>query len=122
MYTKVAGVPEIWDCGMSLFLKHIIRPLIQDHLVSAILREVQVERDGYVIHRSDVKGCVDVFLALSEDADSPSVYKRDLEPALLRESEAFYKAEGERLLETCDAPEYLLRVSPAPFYAWRGGR
>jgi cullin 3 len=96
---------------MNLFLKHIIRPPIQEHLVSAILAEIQVERDGYVIHRSDVKGCVDVLLALAEDTESPSVYKRDLEPAVLRESEAFYKVEGERLLETCDASEYLSRVS-----------
>lgn len=43
--------------------------------------------------------------------ESESIYKRDIEPAVLRESEAFYRNEGRHLLEVCDAPEYLRRVS-----------
>ena len=71
-----------------------------------------MERDGYVINRSAMKQCVDVLLQLaSNDDEKNSVYKQDLEPMILRESEAFYETEGERLLETCDAPEYLRRVS-----------
>lgn len=110
VYTKNVNVPEIWDAGMILFLKQIFRPPIQQHLVTAVLKEIRLERDGYTISRSTVKGCVDVMLQLDDDSGE-SVYKRDLEPALLRESEAFYKAEGERLMESCDAPEYLRRVS-----------
>ncbi|PSR75595.1 hypothetical protein PHLCEN_2v9075 [Hermanssonia centrifuga] len=110
VYTKTAGVPEIWDAGLLLFVKHIIRPPIQGHLVSAILIQIQTERDGYVINRSAVKGCVDVLRELKEIPDGPTIYRRDLEPAILRESETFYKTEGERLLEICDAPEYLQRV------------
>jgi len=102
-------VPEIWDAGLNLFLKHIIRPPIKEHLESAILNLIRVERDGYMISRSSVKGCVQVLLHLSAD-DGISVYKRDLEPALLKESDEFYKAEAETLLKTCDAPEYLRRV------------
>ena len=110
MYTKTANVPEIWDAGLLLFVKHIIRPPIQDHLIKAVLVQIQTERDGFVINRSVVKECVDVLLDLHEKADGPTIYKRDLEPAILHESERFYKEEGERLLETCDAPEFLRRV------------
>lgn len=39
------------------------------------------------------------------------MYKKILEPAVIREGRAFYQLEGERLLETCDAPEYLRKVS-----------
>ncbi|KAJ7035018.1 Cullin-domain-containing protein [Mycena alexandri] len=109
VYAKSAGVPEIWDAGLNLFLKHIIRPPIKDHLVTAILTQIQFERDGYVVNRSAIKGCVDVFLTL-EDANGIAVYKRDLEPALLKESQTFYEAEGFKLLQSCDAPEYLRRV------------
>ncbi|TCD68497.1 cullin-3 [Steccherinum ochraceum] len=109
VYTKSAQVPEIWDKGLLLFLKHIIRPPIDSHIISAILNQIQTERDGFVINRSAVKGCVEVLLQLSEP-EGQSVYKRDFEPAFLRESEAFYKAEGEKLLETCSAPEYLSRA------------
>ena len=111
MYTKTDHVPEIWDAGLHLFLKHIIRPPIQDHLVKAILKQIQFDRDGYGINHSPVKGCVDVFLNLDIDDTGVTVYKRDLEPAILRESEMFYKAEGAKWLEFCDAPEFLRRVS-----------
>ncbi|OAX43154.1 Cullin-domain-containing protein [Rhizopogon vinicolor AM-OR11-026] len=110
VYTKANDVPEIWDAGLDLFLKHIIRPPIQDHIISAVLSLIRIERDGYVISRSAVKECVDVLLQLSIEHDSKTVYKRDLEPAVLKASEIFYSAEGKHLLETCDAPEYLRRV------------
>ncbi|KAG6842292.1 hypothetical protein C0991_010580 [Blastosporella zonata] len=110
VHTKTDKVPEIADAGLHLFLKHIVRPPIQQHICSAILNQVRFERDGSSINRSPVKGCVDVLLSLEVDESSLTVYKRDLEPAFLRESEAFYKAEGAKLLETCDAPEFLRRV------------
>lgn len=110
-------MPEIWDAGLNLFLKHIIRSPIKEHLVTAILNQIQFERDGYVVNRSAIKGCVDVFITL-EDVNGLTVYKRDLEPSLLRESRAFYEAEGLKLLQSCDAPEYLRRVC-LPFPAAR---
>jgi cullin 3 len=115
VYAKSADVPEIWDVGLILFLKHIIRPPIKEHLVTAILTQIQFERDGYVVNRSATKGCVDVFLTL-EDSSGLTVYKRDLEPALLRDSQTFYASEGLKLLRSCDAPEYLRRVPQLFFY------
>ncbi|KAG6908334.1 hypothetical protein DXG01_005245 [Tephrocybe rancida] len=110
VHTKTDKVPEIAEAGLHLFLKNIIRPPIREHICTAILNQVQFERDGSSIHRSPVKGCVDVLLRLEVDECSLTVYKRDLEPAFLRESKAFYHAEGVRLLDTCDAPEFLRRV------------
>lgn len=111
VYTKTADVPETWSKGLELFLKHIIKSPIKEHLITAILKQVKYERDGYVINRSAVKGCVDVFLSLDVDPDgSTTVYKLDFEPLFLKESENFYKAEADYLLTTCDASEYLLRV------------
>lgn len=111
VYTKSNDVPEIWDAGLELFLKCIVRPPIQDHLVSAVLTLIQIERDGYVISCSAVKECVNVLLQLVVDQEGKTVYKRDLEPAILSASEAFYKAEAQRLVSDCDAPQYLRRVS-----------
>ena len=94
--------------GLTLFYKHIIKAPIKDHLLAAILNQVGHERNGYGINRSAVKGCVEVLLNLkSEDV---SVYKRDLEPRLLQESEVFYEKEGQDLVNLCDAPEFLRRV------------
>ena len=118
-YTHSANVPEIWDAGLTHFLEHIILSSlypIKNHLVSTILKQVQLERDGYVINRSAMKSCVDVLLELSADKHGATVYAKYLEPDLLKESEVFYKAEGERLMDTCDAPEYLQRVSAHPHF------
>jgi cullin 3 len=110
VHAKTENVPEIWDAGLNLFQKHIIRPPIQQHLVDSILNQIQFERNGYSINRSSVKGCVDVFSSLEVDGASKTVYKRDLEPVFLKESEAFYQKEGLQLIDSCDAPEFLRRV------------
>ncbi|KAI0077913.1 Cullin-domain-containing protein [Panus rudis PR-1116 ss-1] len=110
VYTANAGVPQIWEAGLLIFLERIIRPPIEDHIISAILTQIQADRDGYTINGSAVKGCVDIFLALRERDQAVTIYSRDLEPAVLRESESFYKAEGERLLEIYSATDYLRKV------------
>ncbi|KAL0954954.1 hypothetical protein HGRIS_003887 [Hohenbuehelia grisea] len=112
IYTKSADVPQTREAGLKLFFEHILRPpsAIQEHVIAAILSQIQSERDGYVINRSALKECVDVFLSLETEKDGPSAYERDLEPAILKESQKFYASEGEKLIDSCDAPEYLRRV------------
>ncbi|KAG7089606.1 hypothetical protein E1B28_011272 [Marasmius oreades] len=109
-YTKSAEVPETWEFGLDLFLKNIIRSPIKEHLITAVLNQLEFEREGYMINRSAVKGCVEIFLSLFPSAGGPSVYKGELEPALLKETEMFYRNLGQTLRDTCDAPEYLRRV------------
>lgn len=113
MHSPNAGVPVIWDAGMNLFLTRMIRPPIKEHIINAILNQVEIDREGYAINRSAVKSCVDILLTLSYESEAGpvSVYKRDVEPAVLRESEAYYRREGERLIASCDSPEYSRRVS-----------
>ena len=114
-------MPEIRDAGLKHFLDHIILSRlypVKNHLVSTILRQIQLERDGYVINRSAMKSCLDIMLGLSVTSGGPSVYNKYLEPDLLKESEAFYKAEGGNLMDTCDAPEYLERVGYPQFATW----
>ena len=103
-------MPQTWEAGLELFLKHIIRPPIMDHTVATILRLIHLERDGHPINRSAVKGCVSALIPLHVTPDDLTVYKRDIEPRILAESEAFYRAEGERLLHTCNASEFLQKV------------
>jgi len=71
---------------------------------------LHIERDGYVVNRSAIMNCVDTLSKLSDSSDGMTVYKQDLEPEILRQSEAYYKAEAGRLLETCNTLEYLRRV------------
>lgn len=111
MYVKSGNLLEVVDLGRDLFVKHIIRPPIKDHVINAILSLLHIERDGYVINRSAITSCVDTLSKLSDSSDGQTVYKRYLEPEILSQSEAYYKAEADRLLETCDTLEYLRRVN-----------
>lgn len=110
MYAPAQRLPVIYDAGVLLFHKHIIGPPIEDHLVDAVLDEVRVERDGFAINQSAVRGCVDVLCLLQDSSRSPTVYLEKLEPPLLSESHRFYEAEGKQKLEFSSAPEYLTHV------------
>jgi cullin 3 len=105
---KFADLLEVVDLGHDLFVKHILCPPIKDHVINAVLH---IERDGYVINRSAVTSCVDTLSKLSVSSDGMTVYKQYLEPEILSQSEAYYKAEASTLLETCDTLEYLCRVN-----------
>ena len=110
MYAPAQRLPVIYDAGVLLFHKYIIEPPIESRIVSAVLDEVQVERDGFAINQSAVRGCVEVLCLLQENQRSPSVYIEKLEPPLLEDSHKFYEAEGKQKLETFSASEYLAHV------------
>jgi Cullin family len=111
---KSANALEVVELGRDLFVRHIIRPPIKDYVISTVLSLLHIERDGYVINRSAITNCVEALLLLSDNPEGASVYKQYLEPEILRQSDVYYKAEAARLLETCDALEYLRRVKYPP--------
>lgn len=110
VYAPAQRVPVIYDAGVLLFYKHVIEPPIEGHLVDAVLDEVRVERDGFAINQSAVRGCVEVLCLLRADQRTPSVYLEKLEPPLLDESRRFYEIEGKQKLGSCSAPEYITHV------------
>ncbi|KAK4686027.1 cullin 3, partial [Tremellales sp. Uapishka_1] len=115
VYTASSQVPLIYDVGLTLFLSHIVRSTthpIHTHLISALLSQVQLERDGETITRSTVRECVDVLLRLSvsEREGGKNVYVMDFEPEFLRRSVEFYQMEAIEKLETGDASLYLRYV------------
>jgi len=112
-------VPQIWDAGLQLFIDRIIgSPLqpIREHVLNAVLRQLRLERDGHPINRSTTKGAIEVYRNLA-DRDGSSVFEKELEPSILRETETYYKLEGETLISSCSAPDYLRRVRSRNFSA-----
>lgn len=115
VHTTSENVPEITIAGLHLFLDNVLHSKslpVQEHVIGALLGQIQVERDGYSINRSAMKECVEVYTTLINPRNGIKVYYEDLEPSFLNESQRFYATEAQKLLETCDAPEYLRRVSP----------
>jgi cullin 3 len=62
-----------------------------------------------MVNRSAIQGCVDVFLRL-RDGSGTTIFNRDVEPAFLEQSMVFYKEEGKKMVQSCDAPEFLQKV------------
>ena len=58
-----------------------------------------------------MKECVEIYTTLIYPRNGVKIYYEDLEPSFLNESQRFYAAEAQKLLETCDAREYLRRAS-----------
>ncbi|KAG8876272.1 Cullin-3 [Tulasnella sp. 332] len=82
-YSTTARVPPIFDQGLQLFVKRIIHsPVypIRSHLIETLLSQIQVERDGYTINRSAVKGCVEVLMEVQDVHDMVTIYKKEFEP------------------------------------------
>jgi cullin 3 len=114
VHTASENVPEITIAGLHLFLDNVLHSKdlpVREHVISALLGQVQVERDGHSINRSAMKECVEVYTTLINPRNGVKVYYEDLEPSFLNESQRFYAVEAQKLLETCDAPEYLRRAS-----------
>ncbi|EJD48922.1 Cullin-domain-containing protein [Auricularia subglabra TFB-10046 SS5] len=111
-YTETNGVPSTYELGLRLFLERIVHASqypIQRHLVATLLNQIRIEREGYAINQSTVKGCLQIFLTLNDESQR-QVYKTDFEPVFLQESASFYEAEGDTLTQSLSVPEYLQRV------------
>ncbi|CAO1615339.1 unnamed protein product [Parajaminaea phylloscopi] len=123
-YVDKVYVPEnndlpIWDLGLELFRDTVVHSRkypIAENLYSALLTQIQLERQGQVINRSAVKANIDMLIALTQPrpgasmTSRPTVYKHTFEPAFLATSADFYRAEAVRLLNTTDAKTYLRHV------------
>lgn len=114
-YTQQQALPTVYDAGLQLFLSHIVRSTthpIHLHLITTLLAQVQLERDGLTIQRSTVAECVDFLQRLENPArvGGRSVYATDFEPEFLRRSGEFYKHEAMSQLVVGDSSAYLRNV------------
>jgi cullin 3 len=106
----------MYEAGLTIFLNTIIRSTthpIREHLLSAILSQIQLDRNGETIQRSTVRECVDIFLRLAAvgPGGEETVYALDLEPVVLSASTEYYTQEATELLDRGDALAYLRTVS-----------
>ncbi|KAI8992081.1 Cullin [Mycotypha africana] len=107
------NLPGIYDMGLNLFRDRIIHSNkypIQQNLISAMLRQIQLERTGDVIDRSALQSAVDMLVKLADPSTQTTVYATDFESKYLETSTSFYQIESQTLISECDAPEFMRRV------------
>uniref|UniRef100_A0A8C8RWH4 Cullin 4A n=1 Tax=Pelusios castaneus TaxID=367368 RepID=A0A8C8RWH4_9SAUR len=98
-------LPSIWDMGLELFRKHIISDkLVQNKTIAGILLLIERERNGEAVDRSLLRSLLSMLSDLQ-------VYKESFEQKFLEETNCLYAAEGQRLMQEREVPEYLHHVN-----------
>uniref|UniRef100_A0A8C4RN97 Cullin-4A n=1 Tax=Erpetoichthys calabaricus TaxID=27687 RepID=A0A8C4RN97_ERPCA len=98
-------LPSIWDTGLELFRIHIISDkMVQSKTVDGILHLIERERTGETVDRSLLRSLLSMLSDLQ-------VYKDSFEQQFLKETDRLYAAEGQRLMQEREVPEYLHHVS-----------
>lgn len=107
------NLPGIYDLGLNLFRDKVVRSSqypIQKHIISAMLTQVQFERQGDVIDRSAIQSAVAMLSELKDPSTKESVYMVDFEVDYLEKSTSFYQIESQKLVSSYDAPEFMRKV------------
>ncbi len=97
-------VLSIWELGLDTFRKSILtHQLVQTRTVDGMLMLIEQERHGDMVDRSLLKSLLRMLSDLQ-------IYKEAFEKKFLVATEKLYAAEGQRLINERDVPEYLTHV------------
>ncbi|XP_034739500.1 cullin-4B [Etheostoma cragini] len=98
-------LPSIWDMGLELFRFYIISDLkVQSKTIDGILLLIERERNGEAIDRSLLRSLLSMLSDLQ-------IYQDSFEQRFLEETNCLYAAEGQRLMQQREVPEYLHHVN-----------
>ncbi|XP_053311215.1 cullin-4A [Spea bombifrons] len=96
---------SIWDMGLELFRSHVISDkMVQTKTIDGILQLIERERSGEAVDRSLLRSLLGMLSDLQ-------VYKDSFEVRFLEETNSLYAAEGQRLMQEREIPEYLHHVN-----------
>ncbi|GCC20634.1 hypothetical protein chiPu_0019198 [Chiloscyllium punctatum] len=98
-------LPSIWDIGLELFRTHVINDrIVRTKTIDGILLLIQKERNGEAVDRSLIRSLLSMLSDLQ-------VYQESFEQKFLEETNCLYAAEGQRLMQKREVPEYLHHVN-----------
>ncbi|XP_012281134.1 cullin-4A [Orussus abietinus] len=98
------SIPSIWDLGLNLFRCHIaLNNLVQTRTVEGLLMLIEKERQGDTVDRTLLKSLLRMLSDLQ-------IYEQAFQMKFLLATERLYAAEGQRLMNEHDVPEYLAHV------------
>ncbi|XP_060689290.1 cullin-4B-like isoform X2 [Hemiscyllium ocellatum] len=98
-------LPSIWDIGLELFRTHVINDrIVRTKTIDGILLLIQKERNGEAVDRSLIRSLLSMLSDLQ-------VYQESFEQRFLEETNCLYAAEGQRLMQKREVPEYLHHVN-----------
>ena len=113
--------PSVFAAAMAQFRDFVLRaPLpsapntkLINALLSVMLDQIQMERDGDIIDKPLIRSCAYMLEGLyetEEEEESLKLYLTEFEPAFLSATRAFYRAEGTKLIQSSDAGTFCRHV------------
>ncbi|KAK3094652.1 hypothetical protein FSP39_004482 [Pinctada imbricata] len=99
-----SSIMSIWDMGLELFRTHIVcHRTVQSRTVDGLLRLIERERNGETVDRQLMKSLLRMLSDLQ-------IYQAAFESKFLDATDKLYAAEGQRLMQERDVPEYMCYV------------
>ncbi|GJQ68033.1 hypothetical protein Trydic_g10668 [Trypoxylus dichotomus] len=99
-----AQILSIWDTGLDLFRQYILQyTLVQTRVVEGLLMLIEKERQGDAVDRTLLKSLLRMLTDLQ-------IYDKAFETKFFVATERLYAAEGQRLMQELEVPEYLAHV------------
>lgn len=99
-----ALIHSIWDMGLDMFRSHIVmNSLVQTRTVDGLLMLIEKERQGDTVDRTLLKSLLRMLSDLQ-------IYHEAFENKFLSATERLYAAEGQKLMQEQDVPQYLHHV------------
>ncbi|XP_077987604.1 cullin-4A-like [Glandiceps talaboti] len=94
-------ISSLWDMGLELYRQHIIsNRTVETRTVDGLLILIERERNGEVVDHSLLKSLLRMLSDLQ-------IYEESFECKFLDATDKLYAAEGQRLMQERDVPEYL---------------
>ena len=117
VYCDEKRLPKIYPMTLGQFRDYILLAPVEGYpdlniaglLSSVILGQIDMERNGDIVNRNLMRSCTHILEGLYEtdvEDESLKLYLTRFEPAFLSASRAFYKKEGQKLLNTVDAGSF----------------
>lgn len=98
------SISSIWDLGLDMFRNHIVsNESVKDRTVEGLLKMIERERNGEKVDRSLLKSLLRMLSDLQ-------IYTETFEDKFLKATDELYAAEGQRLMQQQEVPEYLKHV------------
>ncbi|CAB1337425.1 unnamed protein product, partial [Coregonus sp. 'balchen'] len=98
-------LPSVWDMGLELFRFYIVSDIkVQSKTIDGILLLIERERSGETIDRSLLRSLLSMLSDLQ-------IYQDSFEQRFLEETNRLYAAEGQRLMQEREVPDYLHHVN-----------
>ncbi|KAF3812604.1 hypothetical protein GH733_019406, partial [Mirounga leonina] len=105
MFVDVTCMDFSGDMGLELFRAHIISDQkVQNKTIDGILLLIERERNGEAIDRSLLRSLLSMLSDLQ-------IYQDSFEQRFLEETNRLYAAEGQKLMQEREVPEYLHHVN-----------